>query len=118
MLPGRPRRDFDSLRIWFQLAKTFHQRTSHDRRPAIGRLHNFDSRVDGRTDGLAEVGVLTKSAYEKYRLDLLLGGSDLATDQCYDFVDDGIEDGLDLGAVHLELTASDSLGWIVGQSGD
>ena len=114
MFPRRPRRDFHPLRIRFQLAKTLHQRASHDRRPAIGRLHDFDGRIDGRADGFAEVGILAEAADEKDGLDFLLGGGDLAADEGDDFVDDGVEDGFDLGAGHFELAASDSLGWIVG----
>ena len=118
MLSCRPACYLDSLRIWFQLAKSLHQGTSNDRGPAVRRLHDLDSRINGCTDSLSKIGTLSKTADEENRFDFLLGGSNLTSDQCYDFVHDRIEDGFDLGTVHLELAPSDTLGWIVGQSGD
>ena len=80
VFPRSPGRDFDSLGVRFQLAETFHQGASDDRCPAIGRLHDFDGRVNGCADGLAEIGVLAKTADEEDSLDFLLSGGDLATD--------------------------------------
>ena len=118
MFPSRSSRDLDSLRVWFQLTETLHQGASDDRSPAIWGLHDFGGGVNGRTDGFAKVGVLANTTDQQHGLDLLLSGSDLAPDQCDDFVHNGIEDGFDLGAVHLELATSDALGWIIGQSRD
>jgi len=53
MLSCDPRRHFDALGAWFELAQTFHQGAADNGRPAVGGLHNFDAWIDGGADGFA-----------------------------------------------------------------
>ena len=80
VLPGRPSRDLDSFRIRFQLAEPFHEGTPDDGSPAVWRLHDFDGRVNSRTDGFAKVRVLAETTDQEDSLDFLLCGGDLASD--------------------------------------
>ena len=80
VFPRSPRRDLDSLCVRFQLAETFHQGASYDRCPAVRRLHDFDGRVNCRTDGLAEVGILAETTNEEDSFDFLLSSGNLSAD--------------------------------------
>ena len=118
MLPRRPTRNLDSLGIRLQLTQPFHQRTSHNGSPAVWGLHDFNIRIDGGSNGLAEIGVLAKTSDQEDRFYLFVGGCDLAADEGDDFVDDRVEHVFHVGACHLEFSASDALRWVVGQSRD
>lgn len=78
-------------------------------------MHGFNGWVDDYTECLMTVGIMAQITTKQYNLDILSRG-DLALNRCYHFVRNGVDDGFGSVVVHLELTTSDALIGVTGES--